>query len=144
MRMKSTLKAAILALFLTPYFASSAGSEMITKDSLVEMFENISNNTEWDLSSPLLWGYFFTDSKRETLQKSVPDLEAKGYKFVEIFLSDKENPGESDLWWLHVEKIETHTPDSLFKRNKELYQFAAENHLESYDGMDVGPVGGKH
>lgn len=142
--MKSTLKAAILTLFLTPYFASSAGSEMITKDSLVEMFENISNNTEWDLSSPLLWGYFFTDSKRENLQKSVPGLEAKGYKFVEIFLSEKENPDEPDLWWLHVEKIEIHTPDSLFKRNTELYQFAAENHLESYDGMDVGPVGGKH
>ena len=117
---------------------------MITKDSLVEMFENISNNTEWDLSSPLLWGYFFTDSKRENLQKSVPGLEAKGYKFVEIFLSEKENPDEPDLWWLHVEKIEIHTPDSLFKRNTELYQFAAENHLESYDGMDVGPVGGKH
>lgn len=117
---------------------------MITKDSLVEMFENISNNTEWDLSSPLLWGYFFTDSERENLQKSVPGLEAKGYKFVEIFLSEKENPDEPDLWWLHVEKIEIHTPDSLFKRNTELYQFAAENHLESYDGMDVGPVGAKH
>lgn len=141
--MKPIFKAAILAIFLTPYFANGAGSEMITKDSLVEMFENISNNTEWDLSSPLLWGYFFTDSKIENLQQSVPDLEADGYRFVKIFLSDKENPDEPDLWWLHVEKIETHTPDSLFDRNKELYQFATEHHLGSYDGMDVGPIGGK-
>ncbi|WP_439887819.1 ribonuclease E inhibitor RraB [Pseudomonas sp. MBLB4123] len=142
--MRPTFKAAILAIFLTPYFASGAGSEMITKDSLVEMFENISNNTEWDLSSPLLWGYFFTSSKIENLHKSASDLEADGYRFVKIFLSGKDNPDEPDLWWLHVEKIETHTPDSLFDRNKELYQFASEHHLDSYDGMDVGPVGGKH
>ena len=142
--MKSALKAVILVMSLMSYFASSAGSEMITKESLVEMFENISNNTDWDISSPLLWGYFFTDSTSEKLQKSIPDLEAKGYKFVEIFLSDKENSDEPDLWWLHVEKIEIHTPESLFNRNQELYQFAAEHHLESYDGMDVGPIGGKH
>lgn len=86
-------------------------------------------------------GYFFTDSTKENLQNAVPALESEGYTFVEIFLSEKERPGESDLWWLHVEKIETHTPESLFKKNQKLYQFAAEHNLDSYDGMDVGPIG---
>ena len=68
----------------------------------------------------------------------------QGYRFVEIFLSEKEDPDEPDLWWLHVEKIEIHSSDSLHERNQLLYEFADEHGLESYDGMDVGPAGAKH
>jgi len=35
---------------------------------------------------------------------------------------------------------EQHTVDGLNARNQELYRFAKEFKLESYDGMDVGPV----
>jgi hypothetical protein len=117
---------------------------MITHESLVEMFENIEADTEWDMSKPMLWGYFFTDADRAKLEKVAPLLEKEGYRFVDIFLSDKEEPNESDLWWLHVEKEEVHTPDTLHERNRILYEFAADHQLDSYDGMDVGPVEKKH
>ncbi|RZF50862.1 ribonuclease E inhibitor RraB [Acinetobacter halotolerans] len=113
---------------------------MITKDSLIEMFNNISINTDWDMSKPMLWGYFFTDSNKEKLEKIAPLLEAEGYRVIDIYLSDKDTPNDIDLWWLHIEKIEIHTPDTLLKSNAFFYKFAENNNIDSYDGMDVGPI----
>lgn len=95
---------------------------------------------DFDTSKPLLWGFFFTHSNPSLLQKAAEILTNKGYSFVDIYLSDKENESDPDIYWLHIEKIEIHTPYSLDKRNDELYIFANEIGLDSYDGMDVGPV----
>lgn len=113
---------------------------MATREQLVEMFDGMAKNTSWDLSKAMLWGYFFTDGSKVKLENVVPLLEKQGYHFVSIYLSDKDNPNDPDLWWLHVEKVEVHTPDSLNRRNKALEKFAVEQGLDSYDGMDVGPA----
>lgn len=113
---------------------------MIEKDQLVMMFEQIADNTDWDLSAPLIWGFFFTDASAEKLRAVAPVLEQDGYRFVDVFLADKDEPADPDLWMLHVEKIEVHTPDSLDSRNREFYRFAADHGLGAYDGMDVAPV----
>lgn len=117
---------------------------MITREQLAEMFAAIAKDAKWDMSKPMLWGYFFTDSSREKLEKAAPVLESQGYRFVDIFLSDKEDPEEPDLWWLHVEKVEAHSVDTLHARNRDLYKFADKHDLECYDGMDVGPAEGRH
>ena len=109
-------------------------------EQLEEMFSNIEENTDWSISADLLWGYFYTHHEPSRLEKAKEALVSSGYRFVDIYLSDKDDPGEPDLYWLHVERIETHTPHSLDKRNNELYIFAHEFGLDSYDGMDVGPV----
>jgi hypothetical protein len=67
-----------------------------------------------------------------------------GYRVVNVYLSDKNKPTDPDLWWLHVERVETHSVSSLDKRNAELASFALRHALESYDGMDVGPTGPTH
>jgi hypothetical protein len=113
---------------------------VIEKKQLELMFEQIADNTDWDLSAPLIWGFFFTDASAEKLRAVVPALEQDGYRFVDVFLADKDEPAAADLWMLHVEKIEVHTPDSLDQRNDALYRFAAEHALGAYDGMDVAPV----
>ena len=41
---------------------------------------------------------------------------------------------------MHVEKIETHTPETLNKRNGEFYALAEKYEVASYEGMGVGPV----
>ncbi|MCP4326585.1 MAG: ribonuclease E inhibitor RraB [Alteromonadales bacterium] len=112
----------------------------ITPESLVEMFQNIENKTKWNMSGNMLWGYFFTHHEPKKLEQAASVLAKQGYKVVNIYLSDKEEPNEPDLYWLHVENIETHSPKSLDKRNDKLYIFANEFGLDSYDGMDVGPV----
>ncbi len=112
----------------------------ITLEQLEEMFTNISNGTDWDVSSPLLWGYFFTHNEPSKLEQVKDKLINQGYTFVDIYLSDKEDSNGPDLYWLHIEKVEAHTPKTLDDRNNEFYTFAHQNGLDSYDGMDVGPA----
>jgi hypothetical protein len=50
---------------------------------------------------------------------------------------DGEKTGE---FVVHVEKVETHSVDSLDTRNGELDALAATYGVKEYDGMDVGPV----
>ncbi len=114
--------------------------KVIQREQLVEMFDNINDNGQWNMSGDMLWGYFFTDHDPEKLEAAKILLANKGYRFVKIFISPKDDPEKPDLFGLHVEKIETHSPQSLDKRNDELYLFAHEQGLLSYDGMDVGPV----
>lgn len=111
----------------------------IPKAQLQQMFDNISANTPWDIHGEMLWGYFFTDSDEARLKSASKLLEQQGYQYVEIFLP-AEDEADSEYFILHVEKIEKHTVDSLYQRNAELAAFAKDNGLETYDGMDVGPV----
>ena len=109
----------------------------IERVELVEMFENIRAKTTWNMSCDMLWGYFFTDSDPEKLVHAGDLLAERGYRVVSV------RPPEDDpagLHWLHVERVETHSVDSLYARNSELNDFAEELELNSYDGMDVGPA----
>jgi hypothetical protein len=120
-------------------FFKRVPNKSITLDQLREMFANMGTKSKWDTSKPLLWGYFFTDSQPELLETAKNELVAKGYRFVDLYQSKPEGPGDV-LWWLHVEKEEVHTAKSLDKRNDEFYIFADQLGLGSYDGMDVGPI----
>ncbi len=113
---------------------------MITKEEMVELFADMKKNAPWDISKPLLWGYFFADPNKAKLETAAPLLQEQGYKTVGIYDSQDESGNAAPLWWLHVEKLEKHTVDTLHARNQEFYQFAATQQLESYDGMDVGPA----
>jgi hypothetical protein len=88
----------------------------------------------------MLWGYFFTHHEPSKLERAARILREKSYRVVKVYLSDKKDPDEPDMYWLHVEKIETHTPETLDERNNEFYILPHELGLDSYDGMDVGPV----
>ncbi len=112
----------------------------ITIEQLEEMFANIKAKADWDMDGSMLWGYFFTHHEPSLLEKTKKVLIKKGYTFVDIHLSDKDESDEPNLWWLHVEKIEIHSPESLDKRNNEFYIFAHEFGIDSYDGMDVGSI----
>ena len=115
-------------------------NKTITLNQLEEMFAEITESTDWDMTKPMLWGYFFTHHEPGKLESAKAILVERGYTFIDIDLSDKENPTDPDLWWLHVEKAEVHTPQSLDKRNNEFYLLADELGLDSYDGMDVGLI----
>lgn len=112
---------------------------MITRDDLQDMFDSARARAKWSIDDVCLWGYFFTDHDRDKLSSAAPVLETMGYRVVDIFESDTDDDDES-LFFLHVEREESHTVESLDARNQELYRFADEFGLESYDGMDVGPV----
>jgi hypothetical protein len=112
---------------------------MITREEMVELFADMQKNAPWDSGKPLLWGYFFADPSRNKLELAQIPLKMQGYQIVGIY--DSKPDGDTPaLWWLHIEKVEHHTVDTLHARNQELYAFAAEKGIESYDGMDVGPA----
>ena len=99
------------------------------------MFADMRAKTKWNIDGPLLWGYFFFDPNVEKLKQVATELEGSGYRVVGIAsVSDKQ------LFRLHVERVEVHTPASLNARNNEFYAFAEKYSLRSYDGMDVGPA----
>lgn len=112
---------------------------MITREQIQEMFHRMRNNARWDIDDFCLWGYFFTDHERRRLVTAAPALERMGYRVVGI-LEPVAESDDQELLFLHVEREERHTVDSLEARNRELYHFADEFDLESYDGMDVGPI----
>ena len=114
--------------------------KVITIDMLREMFERMERAQQWDFSKPMVWGYFFTHSEPSALQEAAKELQTHGYRVVDVYLSEKEEPTEPDLWWLHVERVEVHSPETLDTRNDHLYRFAFRRGLGTYDGMDVGPA----
>lgn len=111
---------------------------MIDLDQIKAMFANVTENAGWDLSQPMEWGYFFTDRKRAKLEVALKELKKQGFSFVDIFMPQLEK-GEEDYFFLHVVKVDVHTPESLLEQNARLYALATAHELDSYDGMDVGP-----
>ena len=113
-------------------------NKSITLQQMKEMFNNMKKN--WDVTQPMLWGFYFTHHDQKLLEKTKEILIEKGYDYVDLYLSDKENKNDPDMYWLHMEKVEIHTPESLDKRNDEFYFLANDLGIDSYDGMDVGPI----
>lgn len=108
-------------------------ADPISREQLEQMFSNMRSSAPWNIDGPLLWGYFFTSPDRTKVDYAGKILVAQGYRLVEVY----KNGG---VWWLHVERIEHHTVDSLDARNAEFYAFAKSEGLATYDGMDVGPA----
>ena len=112
---------------------------MIQLEQLETMFADIAAGAKWDMSRPMLWGYFFTDQSRTKLEAAAGALVRQGYRFVDVFVPDL-GQGEEEYFFLHVEREEVHSPESLHERNMQLYAFAELHELATYDGMDVGPI----
>ena len=100
-----------------------------------QMFANMRAQTKWNVDGEMLWGYFFTDPDTNKLERVSQRLTVSGYRLVQIYPTD-----DKSTCVLHVERIEKHTAQTLHARNSELEKLASEFGLESYDGMDVGPV----
>ena len=80
-------------------------------------------------------GLFLHGCKPRQFDDSSGTSESERIQFLAIHKTDDGNTNV-----LHVERVETHSPESLFARNEELYGLADRLGLESYDGMDVGPA----
>lgn len=114
--------------------ASAQGGERIPLAQLEEMFRQMRAQSGVNVDGPLLWGYFFMDRDMAKLQRLAAHVGPQGYRVVGIHEAD------DGTHVLHVEKVETHTPQSLHERNAGFYELATRFGVETYDGMDVGPA----
>ena len=65
---------------------------MMTKEDVTELFANIAENAPWDLSQPLLWGYYFTNPTSEPLEQAATLLALQGYRPVELYQPELDEP----------------------------------------------------
>jgi hypothetical protein len=110
---------------------------MIELSQIEEMFANVRSQTDWSIDSEMVWGFFFTDTETSRLEAAAQDLESQGYRIVSI------HPAEEDegSYVLHVEQEAAHTPQSLYDLSLRFAELAERHGLQSYDGVDVGPLG---
>ena len=99
---------------------------------LEQMFRSMKNESGWNINGHLLWGYFFTDRNPQRLEPLAQHLSELGYRFVSIYETD-----DRSTHFLHVERIETHTPISLLKHTIQMNVLAKQFAVDSYDGADV-------
>ena len=134
-----------LAVCLVLYLLQKGSSELSQSSSqsdskrFSKTFNYLRKEANWDFSKEMLWGYFFTDPDRSKLESFAQLLEKKGYKTVQVYPMDA-----GDHWWLHVERIETHTANSFSSRQQELSELSESAEIEAYDGWDVGEVREPH
>lgn len=111
---------------------------MITKETIIDFFEDLKIKNDFNIKGKLLWGYFFLDSDLIKLKEFSKKIISEGYRFADIFEAEKEKEGDIQEYYLHVEKIEHHDVESLNIINEYFYKLAEENNINLYDGFDVG------
>lgn len=113
---------------------------MITLEQISDFFNETrelhqEERISWSVDDACRWSYYFIDSKREALVPLADHLEAQGYEVVAI--DESEDDGE---YFLQVDRVEAHTPQSLFELGVEFEKLAEQFNIADYDGMDVSGV----
>ncbi len=116
----------------------------ITREMLEEFFQNTrefnqGGEAKFDIDSECRWSYFFADTSERKLTDLGSYLESEGYEPIG-FIEPAPDDDDPDIIFLRVDKVETHTVDSLDKRNQAFYALAEKYDLVQYDGMDVSEI----
>jgi len=107
--------AALLALLGVTGSATAQGDSPFRIEKVQGAFEQMRKTSGFDITKPLQWGFFFVSADRTSLQPVRSDLTREGYQFI------GERQDEKGTFWLELARLEIHTPESLHKRNTELF-----------------------
>ncbi len=113
-------------------------------EDIREIFNDAKTQDNWNLDEEMLFSYYFVDKNVDKLEKLGLKLEADGYDFLDVFeLGDEKTDESTGEYLLHIDKVETHTPESLAQRNVEFQKLADEYEIGTYDGWEFGEIGGE-
>lgn len=111
-------------------------------EGIKKIFDEAEREDNWNVNEPMLYSFYFVDKDPEKLEKLGEHLDTQEYDFVGIFeLGDEETDESTGEYMLHIDKAETHTPESLAQRNVEFSKLAEEFEIETYDGWEFGEDG---
>jgi hypothetical protein len=105
-------------------------SMKITLSSIKEIFNRMSD-AGVNVRKPLLWGFFIVSSSSADLDTIVSSVSAWGYKYVERVEDER-------CYRFHFEKIEIHTPETLFEACERFASLEGIYEAVLFDGYDVG------
>lgn len=114
---------------------------MITLEMLQTFFADTreknttANGTPWSIDDVCRWSFFFVDEDGDALLPVARHMESLGYEFIGI--AEPDDDDEDPFFYLRVDKVEQHTPESLQARVESLYAIAEQFGIADYDGMDV-------
>jgi hypothetical protein len=104
-----------------------------------EIFSQAESEEGWNVGGEMLYSFYFMDESVEKLEKLGEHLEKEGFTFVNIYeLGDEENNAPTGEYLLHLDKVESLSPETLADRNLEFEKLAKEFEIETYDGWEFG------
>jgi len=107
-----------------------------------EIFAEAKREDNWNTDEPMLYSYYFVDKDPDKLDSLGTALEENEFDFIGVYeLGDEETDKSTGEYLLHIDKIETHTPESLAQRNVEFAKLAEEHGIANYDGWEFGEEG---
>ena len=111
-------------------------------EGIREIFETARTEDGWKPDEDMLYTYYFVGKDIEKLETLGLDLEKQGYDFIDIFeVADEKTDEPTGEYLLHIDKVESHTPETLAARNVEFRSLVEEYEIDSYDGWEFGEVG---
>ena len=118
---------------------------MIALETLQDFFRDTrrlkeEGKAKFDIDQECRWSFFMVDADRQKLTQAGRHLEQIGFEVVGFL--DPSPEDQNPIIYLRFDRVGTHTPESLFELNSELYAIARKFDLADYDGMDVGAVDG--
>jgi hypothetical protein len=112
-------------------------------EGIKKIFEEAEREDNWKVNEPMLYSFYFVDDDPEKLEKLGEHLDKQDFDFVGIFeLGDEETEESTGEYLLHIDKVESYTPESLAQVNVEFSKLAEEFEIETYDGWEFGEVDG--
>lgn len=119
---------------------------MISQQQLDDLFAHTRNiykggKCAYNIDDTCRWSYFFVDRDLDRLRPVAEHMASLGYEVVGT-LEPAPGEGELPVYYLRVDRIESHAPESLFALNAELYAIAERFGVADYDGMEVGAQDG--
>ncbi len=111
-------------------------------EGIKEIFAAATREDNWKIDEPMLYSFYFVDTDAEKLENLGERLEEENYDFIGIYeLGDEQTDESTGEYLLHIDKVETHTPESLVQRNVEFAKLADEFQVATYDGWEFGEEG---
>lgn len=114
---------------------------MISKRQIEDFFDEAraihgAGRSSWSIDDCCRWSYFFMDPDVQQLMPVASHMASLGYEIAGTL--DPEQGEDNPVYYLRVDRVESHTPESLYTRNLELHAIAERFGVAGYDGMDVG------
>jgi len=111
-------------------------------EGIKKIFDEAEREDNWKVGEPMLYSFYFVDTDPDKLEKLGEHLDKQDYDFIGIFeLGDEETEESTGEYLLHIDKVETYTPESLAQLNIDFSKLAEEFEIETYDGWEFGEVG---